>query len=116
MGPRWCPNAARARDRVTGATVRVRPRGRRPMWLDDVARESLAREAAALGLPALVPVLHAGPGVVYAEPPPMTARQPLPRAHAAACALAACEVLAHLHARGFALFASWGLSTMRARR
>jgi Flp pilus assembly protein TadD len=90
------------RDRETGKIVRVYSRGRRIGWSHYVDLESLAREVAKLGLPWIVPVLHAGPGLAFSEPPPVSPRGPMRREAAAACVFAACEVLAHLHALGAA--------------
>lgn len=61
--------------------------------------ERVARDVMMLGLEAVVPVLHVGPGVVYAEPP-NGPRPTLTLAEAAACALSACEVVARVHAYG----------------
>lgn len=62
--------------------------------------EQVAREVMALGLESVVPVLHVGPGVVYAEPPALVPRPALGLAGAAACAAAACEVVGRLQAIG----------------
>jgi Flp pilus assembly protein TadD len=92
----WLP----AIDIRTGAPVVVSPRGYPYQWADDQDTEALARRVMALQLPSIVPVLHVGPGVVHAAPPPAAPRPILPVAEAAECALAVCEVVAHLHALG----------------
>ncbi|MCY1054403.1 hypothetical protein [Nannocystis sp. SCPEA4] len=69
-------------------------------WTGWVERELLAREVMALRSPYIVPVLHAGPGIVYAEPRRVRPRPHLFAAEAAACALQACEVAAQMHALG----------------
>lgn len=85
---------------ATGKTVWISPRGRLHDWPWQVEDELFARQVMALQSPFIVPVLHVGPGVVYAEPPPAYPRPTLTRADAAACAIQACEVLAHMHALG----------------
>ena len=87
-------------DRASGASVRVVPRGARMFWGDDLRSEAVARVVMRMGLPDVVPVLHAGPGVVYAEPPASDGWPRLAVSDAAACALAACEVAARLLAVG----------------
>jgi tetratricopeptide (TPR) repeat protein len=87
-------------DQVSGAPVRMVPRAGRIAWGEDVRREAVARTVMALGLPVCVPVLHAGPGVVYAEPAAAGRWPSLSVAQAAECTLAVCEAVAHLHAAG----------------
>jgi len=90
---------ARAVDRATGEAVRFVPRSDRMYWGDDLRREAVARVVMQLGLAAVVPVLHAGPGVVYAEAP--EAGWPrLSLTDAAACTIAACEAAEWLLAAG----------------
>lgn len=89
----------RAIDRVTGEAVRFVPRSDRMFWGDDLRREAAARVVMQLGLAAVVPVLHAGPGVVYAEAP--EAGWPrLSLTDAAACTISACEAAEALLAAG----------------
>lgn len=97
--PRGVPWEA-ARDSETGALVRVLPRPSRLAWPLFINLEYLTREIAARELPWIVPVLHVGPGIARAESPPSTPHPRLRREVAAACTLAACEVVAHLHALG----------------
>lgn len=86
-------------DHRTGARVRLLDTGKEFWrWADDLWIEAIARHVAAAGW-STVPIVHVGPGVVFAEPPPV-GRPRLPPAQAAACALAACEVVAGLHAMG----------------
>lgn len=87
------------RDLSSGAAVAIWPRGGPRLWVSDLRREALARRVR--GSPSTVAVLHVGPGVVLAEPGPVRAPDRLSRDDAATCALAACEVLAGLHAAGF---------------
>ncbi len=87
-------------DRQTGAPVLIEPRGDFFQWVSDVEREAAARCAGSLGSPYLAAVLHAGPGVVYAEPPPGLPRGTSSTAEAAELALQACEAAASLHAAG----------------
>ncbi|MCY1070358.1 hypothetical protein OV090_36785 [Nannocystis sp. RBIL2] len=89
-------------DRRTGARVRVLepPDGPVWSWAADMWTESVAHHVIAAAMPHTVPILHVGPGVVFAEPPPAVPRPRLRPAQAAACALAACEVVARLHAIG----------------
>lgn len=87
-------------DRQSGAPVQIDPRGELPSWGSDVRTETIARQAMAMQLSSIVKVLHVGPGVVYAPPPPASPRPALPLAAAAECALEACEVVARLHAVG----------------
>jgi len=89
----------RAVDRVTGRDVVYSPPIAEACEVSSTA-ERVARDVMALGLDAVVPVLHGGPGVVYAEPPAVTPRPTLALAEAAALALVACEVVAHMHAIG----------------
>lgn len=89
----------RAVDRVTGEAVRFVPRSDRMFWGDDLRREAAARVVMQLGLAGVVPVLHAGPGVVYAEAP--EAGWPrLSSTDAAACTISACEAAELLLAAG----------------
>jgi tetratricopeptide (TPR) repeat protein len=89
----------RAVDRATGEAVRFVPRSGRMFWGDDLRREAAARVVMQLGLAAVVPVLHAGPGVVYAEAP--EAGWPrLSLTDAAACTISACEAAESLLAAG----------------
>lgn len=92
----WVP----ALDRETGASVRVVPRQGRMLWGDDVGREAAARVVMRMGLPGVVPVLHAGPGVVYAEPGVGPGWPELGLGAAAVCVVKACEVAARLNAAG----------------
>ncbi|PCC68382.1 hypothetical protein SAMN02745121_05052 [Nannocystis exedens] len=89
-------------DRRTGARVRVLEPPDESVWLWAACMwtEAVARHVVAAASPHTVPILHVGPGVVFAEPPPAVARPRLPPAQAAACAFAACEVVARLHAVG----------------
>jgi tetratricopeptide (TPR) repeat protein len=89
-------------DRQTGADVWIAPRGEAYGWEHDLRREAIARHVMAMRLPSTVTVLHVGPGVVFAEPPPAEPRPTLPLAAAATCTLEACEVVARLHAVGCA--------------
>ena len=70
--------------------------------------EAIARDVMNLGLRAVVPVLHVGLGVVYAGLPPLRRWPVLSPMDASACALAACEVVAHMLARGHRLSAYHG--------
>ncbi|WAS96824.1 tetratricopeptide repeat protein [Nannocystis punicea] len=89
-------------DRRTGDRVRVLERLPEEFWqwAASMWAEAVARHVVAAASPHTVPILHVGQGVVFAEPPPAVARPRLPPAQAAACALAACEVVARLHAIG----------------
>lgn len=87
-------------DRVTGRSAVYSPPIADACEVSSTA-ERVARDVMALGLAAVVPVLHGGPGVVYAEPPPVVPRPTLTLAEAAALALSACEVVAHVHAVGY---------------
>ncbi|MRG98622.1 hypothetical protein [Polyangium spumosum] len=87
-------------DRQSGARVLVHPRSYPYTWTDDLATEAVARTVQSLALPYTVPVLHVGPGIVFAEPPPVRPWPSLGIEAAATCALQTCEVAAHLHARG----------------
>lgn len=88
-------------DRVRGEPVRVAPRGSPQVWAREVEIEARARRVAAAGpIAGVVPVLHVGPGIVYAMPPASRPRPRLGLADAAACALMACEVVARVHALG----------------
>ncbi|MCY1054538.1 tetratricopeptide repeat protein [Nannocystis sp. SCPEA4] len=88
-------------DRRTGERVRVLERARENFWqwAGDMWTEAVAHHVVAAASPHTVPILHVGPGVVFREPPP-PGRPQLSPAEAAACALAACEVLSGLHAIG----------------
>ena len=88
------------RDRQSGARVLVDPRGYSYTWRHDLATETVARTVQSLALPYTVPVLHVGPGIVFAEPPPTRLWPSLGIEAAATCALQACEVVTQLHARG----------------
>lgn len=87
-------------DRQTGARVKIYPRDHTPTWVKDLAFEAVARRVQALASPYTVPVLHVGPGVIFAEPPPVQPRPALPIERAAVCAFQACELTARLHAEG----------------
>jgi tetratricopeptide (TPR) repeat protein len=111
-------------DCETGAPVLIEPRGPDHTWQESLVHDAMARLAAALASPYLVPVLHVGPGVVYfrdrvdngrsiiakdwyagpgvvrAEPPPGLARGAFTVPEAATLALQACTVAASLHAVG----------------
>ena len=87
-------------DRRAGQRVRIHPRGTLFTWVSDLAIEAAARHVQALASPLTVPVLHVGPGIVFANPPPTQPRPSLSLEAAATCALRACEVAARLHARG----------------
>ncbi len=69
-------------------------------WAEDLEREATARRGSSLGSPYLVRVLHVGPGVVWAEPPPGSPRGTFSAEEAAELALQACETAASLHAAG----------------
>ena len=60
----------------------------------------MARRVAVVGSPHLASVLHVGPGVVYAAPPPGLPRGASSTAEAAELALQACEAAAALHVAG----------------
>lgn len=92
----WVPGV----DRQSGAEIRYQPRQLAFAWASDVELVTAARRVLALGLPSTVQVLHAGPGIVFAAPPPASERPRLPIEQAAACAIDACEVAARLHAEG----------------
>lgn len=93
----WLP----AIERATGRAVRVAPRGPNYHWAGDQRDEQVARRVfAAPTIAGVVPLLHVGPGIVYAEPPRQVSRPRLGLADAAECALAACEVVARVHALG----------------
>ena len=130
MGGRWevPPREAllglRGVDRETRAPVLIEPRGPDHEWQQDLLHEAMARRAAALASPYLVPVLHVGPGVVYfrdrvdnssgtiakvrytgsgivrPELPPGLPRGAFTVTEAAALALQVCEGAASLHAVG----------------
>jgi tetratricopeptide (TPR) repeat protein len=87
-------------ERRTGARVQIHPRSGLALWAWDLAIEAVARRVQALALPYTLPVLHVGPGVVFAAPPLVQPRPSLAIEEAAACALQACEATAHLHAQG----------------
>jgi tetratricopeptide (TPR) repeat protein len=93
----------RGTDRVTDAPVIIEPRGGVFEWVRDLQHEAMARQAAAMALPYLVPVLHAGPGVVYADPPPGLPRGTFTVEEAAELGLQACVATASLRARGVGL-------------
>ncbi len=101
-------------DLTTGERVAIEQRG--PSWEHDILVEAIARRAATVRSRSLARVLHAGPGVVLAMPPPAVPPSTL-RALGAAdasdlalragqvaaeLALQACEVAAALHAAGVA--------------
>lgn len=92
----WLP----ALDRETGRRVLISPRPPSYAWHLALDEEAIAREVMALGSPWIVPVLHVGPGIVFAEPPPVHPRPALSVRDAARCALQACEVVARMHALG----------------
>jgi hypothetical protein len=87
-------------DRHSGAEVRIQPRRSSFGWSTDVEDATVARRVQALALPGTVPVLHPGPGIVFAAPPGDVERPRLLLEQAAACAIEACEVAAWLHAAG----------------
>ncbi|UQA59369.1 heme biosynthesis HemY N-terminal domain-containing protein [Polyangium aurulentum] len=87
-------------DERTGARVKIHPRVDTHTWVKDLATEAVARRVQALASPYTVPVLHVGPGVVFAEPPPVRPRPSMGIDVAASCAFQACEVTARLHERG----------------
>jgi len=87
-------------DRQTGQRVYIHPRGFTYAWVHDLAIETVAQRVKALALRHTVPVLHVGPGIVYAAPPPAARRPSLPLEAAAACAQQACDVAARLHEQG----------------
>lgn len=89
-------------DRETDRPIRVVTRRSFDTWEKDLRFEALARCVIDLPAPGVVPVLHVGPGVVFAAPRPRADRPRLTLAEAAECALAVCEALAHLHAAGVA--------------
>lgn len=80
-------------ERESGAVGRLCPRGERYRWANEVAREALARRVLAAKIPWTVPLMHVGPGIVHAEPPPVIERPTLSLAAAAECALMACKVV-----------------------
>ncbi|WAS90072.1 hypothetical protein [Nannocystis punicea] len=84
----------------TKQRVWIALRGHPVGWVANVETEVRARAVMASRSPFIVPVLHAGPGIVYAEPPPARPRPQLRAADAAACAVQACEVVAQMHALG----------------
>ncbi|MFT3765082.1 MAG: hypothetical protein QM820_06145 [Minicystis sp.] len=92
----------RGRDLHTGAPVLVELRRGAHIWDQDLAAEAVARRVAALALPGVVPVLHVGGVVVYAEPPPDRPRGDCTTVEAAALAVEACAITAALHAGGVA--------------
>lgn len=92
----------RGRDLRTGAPVLFELRRGAHVWDHDLAAEAAARRVAALALPGVVPVLHVGEVVVYAEPPPDRPRGDCTAAEAAALAVEACAIAAALHAGGVA--------------
>lgn len=86
-------------DNETGEAVLCRP----PFTADRTRTsmlEGLARDVQALALEWVVPIIKVGPGVVVAEPPPESPRPVFTPAAAAALALQACEVVAHMHTLG----------------
>jgi tetratricopeptide (TPR) repeat protein len=90
-------------DRTTGERVAIARRG--PSWPEAIVTEAIARRVATVHSPSLARVLHAGPHVVFAAPPPASKRRELPPlgpAEIAELALLACEVAAALHAAGVA--------------
>lgn len=89
----------RAMDRETGRSVVYSPPIPDAREVSSTI-EQVAREVMALRLESVIPVLHVGPGIVYAEPWPVAPRPALGLAEAAACAATACEVVAHLQAIG----------------
>ena len=99
-------------DRQTGERVLVHPRGDVYTWKHDLATEAAARRVQALALPQTVPILHVGPGIVFAMPPPVQPRPSLSIEAAAACAREVCEAAARLHERGCGRL-SFGLSQLR---
>ncbi len=92
----WLP----ALDRETGRRVLISPRPPSYAWHLALDEEAIAREVITLGSPWIVPVLHVGPGIVFAEPRPVRPRPALSVRDAARCALQACEVVARMHALG----------------
>jgi tetratricopeptide (TPR) repeat protein len=87
-------------DRTTGRPVLIEPRGGARTWADDFAREAAARRVADLASPLTAPVLHVGPGVVYAEPAPGLPRGTFSSAEAAELTLQACVLAYELRAAG----------------
>lgn len=87
---------------ATGAPVRIASRRHPAAWYGDVVQEAIARELMALALPGVVPVLHAGPGVVHAMPPEAGPRPILGEGDAKECAVAVAYTMAHLHGLGYA--------------
>jgi Flp pilus assembly protein TadD len=90
-------------DTTTGEPVAIAPRS--SAWEHDVVTEAIARRVATVRSQLLARVVHAGPGVVFAAPPPAAPRRDLrDRSTEAAAELTvqACEVAAALHAAGVA--------------
>ncbi len=85
-------------ERESGAVGRLCPRGGQYRWAKEVAREALVRRVLAAKIPWTVPLMHVGPGIVHAEPPPVIERPTLSLAAAAECALMACEVIVRTRA------------------
>jgi hypothetical protein len=85
-------------ERESGAVGRLCPRGERYWWAKEVAREALARRVLVAKIPWTVPLMHVGPGIVHAEPPPVIERPTLSLGAAAECALMACEVVVRTRA------------------
>lgn len=99
-------------DRETQQPVLISPRSRHPWeWSGELVSEAAARAVAAMRSPWIVPLLHVGPGIVYAVPPPSRPYPTLPLRDAARCAVQACEVLAGLHALG--VCPSFGTRSLR---
>lgn len=90
-------------DTHTGARVRIILRSDdRSSWEGDLSREAVARAVMEMRLPWTATVLHAGPGVVFAEIPPRKTVA-LTLGEAAECAIQICDVVARLHAVGWAI-------------
>jgi tetratricopeptide (TPR) repeat protein len=99
-------------DLTTGEPVAIEQRRGHLGWEEDLLLEAAARRVATVRSRSLAGVLHAGPGVVLAAPPPAmspSALAGLPVEDVAELALEACEVAAALHAAGVAglPFAHW---------
>lgn len=96
LGELW----VRGRDVETGAAVLLAPRLSLHAWARDIEREAMARRVAAARVPGVVEILHAGPGVAFAAPPPGVAHTGFTIAEAAAVAVLVCEATALVHAAG----------------
>ena len=87
-------------ERTTGRPALISPRGYGFQWKYDLELEAVARRIQRLALPGILPILHVGGGIVFADPPPAQPRPTLPFQQAARLAFDIAEKAARLHAEG----------------